>query len=85
MDWVLFDTVSITGNNLNPVWPDYVLGEDQRAGTGEEELVVLFLVGEETFSYEPDNIGEFEQFGPGSNWILKVNALGRVVSATADR
>lgn len=85
MDWVLFDTVSITGNNLNPVWPDYVLEEDQRAGTGEEELMVLFLVGEETFSYEPDNIGEFEQFGPGSNWILKVNALGRVVSATADR
>jgi hypothetical protein len=85
MDWVLYDTISITGNDNNPVWPDYVLEEDQRAGTGEEELVVIFLVGEETFSYEPINLDEFEQFTPGSNWILEINTLGSVVSVSAER
>jgi hypothetical protein len=85
MDWVLFDTVSITGNDLSPVWPDYVLEENQRAGTGEEELVVIFLVGEETFSYDPDNVDKFEQFSPGSNWILEINTFGSVVSARAER
>jgi phage FluMu protein Com len=85
MDWVLYDTISITGNDNNPVWPDYVLEEDQHAGTGEEELVVIFLVGEETFSYEPINLDEFEQFTPGSNWILEINTLGSVVSVSAER
>lgn len=85
MDWVLFDTVSITGNDNNPVWPEYILEEDQRAGTGEEELVVIFLVGEETFSYKLDNVDKFEQFISGSNWILEINTFGKVVSARAER
>ena len=85
MDWVLFDTISITGNNLSPKWPDYVLEEDQRAGTGEEELLVIFLVGEETFSYEPDSVDKFEQFTPDSKWILEINTFGSVVDARAER
>ncbi len=85
MDWVLFDTASITGNDRNPVWPEYVLEEDQRAGTGEQELTVIFLADGKTYTYEPDDVGEFERYILGSSWILKVNGLGNVVSAAAER
>ena len=85
MDWVLFDTVSIAGTNPNPFWPEYALEDNQRAGTGEEELIVIFLTGEETLSYTPDDVNEFKSFSQGSNWILEVNTFGSVVSARPER
>ena len=31
-------------------------------------------------TYSPDSVSEFQQFTVGSTWILKMNALGGVVS-----
>jgi hypothetical protein len=78
MDWVIVDQVTVSGTNLNPYWPELSLTADQQAGEGESEYLVQFQTGDGTFRYAPADALEFEQYTPGSNWVLEVNRLGGV-------
>jgi ribosomal protein L40E len=80
IDWIIFDTVTVSGNDLNPYWPEAVLTSDQRFGDGQESYVVTFSGPDRTYSYTPESESEFSEFAIGSTWNLKVNAVGGVVS-----
>ena len=84
LDWVTFDTVTVTGNDLDPYWPSYSLGENQRAGEGEQDLIVVFRADGDTLQYQAGDETEFARFVLGSRWLLEVNTFGTVVSATAE-
>jgi rRNA maturation endonuclease Nob1 len=80
MDWQIFDTLTLTGTNLNPHWPDANLAEDQREGDPEESYEVTFSSSEGEYTYTTSDPVEFSQFSSDSSWTLKVNALGGLVS-----
>jgi hypothetical protein len=80
MDWGLFDTLTITGTDLDPRWPDTNLATDQREGDRDESYEVTFSSSDGAYTYTTTDSGEFSQFTSGSSWTLKVNALGSVVS-----
>lgn len=82
MDWMEVDTITLSGDDLTPRWPDTTnLSTDQREGDGEESYQVTFGSSEGEYTYTVSNPSEFSRFSSGSSWILKVNALGSVVSA----
>ena len=80
MDWITVDTVTSSGHDLNPLWPDITLSEGQVEGDGEEEYQVVFQTDERTHSFETDDYNQFSQFEVGSRWILTVNTFNTVVS-----
>jgi hypothetical protein len=85
MDWEVFDTITVSGVDLNPSWPEISLATDQREGTSSEEYVVTLDSDGETYTYTARDVNEFSQFEVGSNWILNVNAVGGISSVEASR
>ncbi len=80
MDWIVFDTLTISGDDLQPSWPEAQLTTDQRFGEGQEDFEVTFRSDEGSYTYSPDSETEFIEFEIGSDWSLSVNALGGITS-----
>ena len=59
MDWQIFDTLTLTGTDLNPRWPDANLAENQREGDAEESYEVLFTSSEGDYTYTTSDPVEF--------------------------
>jgi hypothetical protein len=78
MDWVAIDSVTESGTDLEPYWPDLNLQADQQAGEGETEYAVTFSSGSDRYRYYPDDEIEFSRYNPGSTWLIEVNQLGGV-------
>ena len=78
--WTVVDTATLTGQDLNPRWPQTALATDQRLGERQAEYEVTFATEDKSFTYEPADEASFQAFQPGSNWLLEVNGLGAVVA-----
>jgi hypothetical protein len=83
--WQAVDTVTLSGQNLNPRWPEPTLTENQRLGQEDEKFTVIFQTDEGELTYSPPDAGTFSQFQPGSRWILEVNTFNTVVSVEPAR
>ncbi len=80
MDWVVVDTAIASGEDTNPSWPLLNLPGDQREGLRQENYVITFSDGGETYQYTTTDSALFIQAEPGSRWTISVNQLGRVQS-----
>jgi hypothetical protein len=78
--WTVIDTATLSGQDLNPRWPEASLTSYQRLGQRQAEYEVTFTTGDKSFTYEPGDETSFRNFQPGSNWLLEVNGLGAVVA-----
>jgi len=76
MDWVVVDTVTESGDDLLPYWPDSNLTADQREGEREETYTIVFAGDGETYTYKTSDASLFTMAEPGSEWLLSVNKLG---------
>ena len=74
------DQVVQSGNDLNPRWPVTQLAVGQQEGQGQESYEVVFDTDGGTYSYITSDPAEFARFQSGSQWRLKTNKLGAVVS-----
>jgi hypothetical protein len=83
--WQAVDTVTLSGQNLNPRWPEPTLTENQRLGQEDEKFTVIFQTDEGELTYSPPDAVTFSQFQPGSRWILEVNTFNTVVSVEPAR
>ena len=79
LDWQVVDTVTLTGSDLNPLWPQFPLEAGQREGQPEEAFEVTFQDQDRTYTYTVSDPAEFAMFRPGSTWALRLNALSGVV------
>jgi hypothetical protein len=68
------------GENLSPVWPQVSLGQGQQEGQRQQEFTVVFLTDKGEVTYHPADEAAFQQFTPGSEWVLVLNGFGDVVS-----
>lgn len=81
-EWNTVDEAVARGDDLAPQWPTFSLQAGQREGQRQENYVVLFDVDGKNYRYTTNDPQEFLAFTPGSQWTLKVNALGGVQSAS---
>jgi ribosomal protein L40E len=79
-EWRTIQTYTLDGNDLFPVYADPSLTTDQRQGSPSEDLKVIFSTEDGQKTYSPGTVSEFQQFETGSQWMIKMNALGGVVN-----
>jgi hypothetical protein len=80
LDWQVVDTVSLTGGDLDPQWPEFTLASGQREGQAKEEYQITFQGEDRTYVYTARDAADFARFAPGSVWTLELNAFGGVNS-----
>lgn len=79
--WQKVDQVSLTGQDINPRWPEAsIFGQNRREGGREEEYKIIFDADGKTYTYTTTDAGEFQKFQLGSRWVLKVNSFDAVTS-----
>ena len=80
MDWVVFDTATLTGVNLNPKWPNPALAFEQRLGEESESYTCIFAASGQTYRYDTEDLNIFLSCQIGASFTLSINTLGVVVS-----
>lgn len=78
LEWVVVDTVTAQGSDLDPLWPALSLAAGQQEGERQEAYVIVFRSGGETYTHRISDPGDFFQFEPGSEWTLEVNTFGAI-------
>jgi hypothetical protein len=79
-EWTTIQTYTLDGHDLNPYYERPSLTNDQRLGNENADYTVYFDTEKGEITYEPGNLGEFQQFQIDSTWTLKLNAVGGVLS-----
>jgi hypothetical protein len=77
-EWTVVDTISQTGTDPNPFWPDLFLSSDQRQGDRTEDYTVFFDTEKGVMDYSTNDLAVFQTFQPGSIWLLDVNTFGSI-------
>jgi hypothetical protein len=80
IEWEVVDTISLSGHDFYPDWPDSSLTTDERMGSRSETYVIYFDANNQDYTYSIDNFEQFQAFEIGSQWNLEVNAIGGVLS-----
>ena len=78
--WQEIDQVIAEGRDAQPVWPEFVLNQEQREGDRQEYYLVVLVAEDEIYNYRPNDPAEFERYQPGSEWTIKVNGFGEITS-----
>lgn len=71
--------INDTGTDMNPLWPETRLQQDQQLGERSETYQITFNVDGKDVVYETTNPDEYMQFTPGSSWELEINGFGSIV------
>ncbi|MCZ2127715.1 MAG: zinc ribbon domain-containing protein [Anaerolineales bacterium] len=80
-EWTTIRSYDLNGTNYSPQYADPTAANGQRLGDSSIQLTVYFNTSKGELKYSPDSVSEFQQFQVGSEWTLKTNLLGAVVSA----
>lgn len=68
-----------TGSDLNPIWPETRLEQDQELGERSEIYEITFDVDGEPVVYQTTSLDEYLQFQEGSEWVLEISGFGNIV------
>jgi hypothetical protein len=80
-EWTQVDTITLSGIDFSPVWPETALQPDQRIGQERKEsFEIVFRSGEVTYNYTTSDFNLFQQAQVGSEWTLNVNSFGNLIS-----
>ncbi|MCA9972150.1 MAG: zinc ribbon domain-containing protein, partial [Anaerolineales bacterium] len=79
-EWREVDTLTATGADFLPAWPEQTLLAEQRLGDQEESYRCVFNADGATYTYTTSRLEEFKQCEIGSEWILNVNTFNNVRS-----
>jgi len=78
-DWKVINEVSLSGDNLNPVWPEPNLQQGQRLGQNNEEYMCIFSTDKGELVYHTSDSDLFALCQIGRQFILKINSFNTVV------
>ncbi len=73
-------TARLAGEDLNPLWPQPQLEQDQELGERTETYTIEFSVDGEPYVYRTSDPAEFEQFAPDTVWTVEINQFGNIVN-----
>lgn len=80
LDWVVVDTFTLSGSDLDPRSPAPALDSGARYGDESETYTCIFEADGETYRYETEEFAEFLTCQIGETFTLAINTLGAVVS-----
>ena len=80
LQWYAVDTVTLSGDDSSPQWPNPALTGDQRLGQEAEYYTIYFSVGLDDYIYTTTDYDLFQQAQIGSEWELEINSVGDVQS-----
>ncbi|MGB3700934.1 MAG: hypothetical protein WA997_06655, partial [Anaerolineales bacterium] len=80
-EWQVVDLVTASGTGYSPVWPEPIVDDGQRVGEEwEESYTIVFVSGDEIYSYTTTDINLYQAAQVGSEWTLNINTFGSLVS-----
>ncbi|MBW8011732.1 MAG: hypothetical protein FVQ83_10910 [Chloroflexi bacterium] len=79
-EWTDVDTATLTGEDLNPAYPQPLINADQRLGDESETYTCIFDADNETKEFNTEDLSLYLQCEEGSEWTLEVNTFGTVLS-----
>lgn len=79
-EWKTIQTYDLEGYDLYPEYAEPSIFGDQRIGNNSTNLQVYFSTSDGQMTYSPDSVAEFQQFQPGSQWTLRLNMVGNILS-----
>jgi DNA-directed RNA polymerase subunit RPC12/RpoP len=79
-EWMVVDTVVLSGSDMNPVWPDIGAGTNRREGERDETYRVVFATEDKTYTRAFTDMNRWREFTIGSRWLLTTNKLGGIKS-----
>jgi ribosomal protein L40E len=74
-EWTVTDSVVLSGNDMNPRWPNPNLGSRERERERQESYQVVFDTPKGEYTYTTSDLDRFLPCQVGSRWTLRVNAL----------
>jgi ribosomal protein L40E len=85
-EWKVVQSYTEEGTDLTPFWDNPSLASGQRRGKDEATYTVVFVGNDnKDYTYHPGMLNEYQQYDIGSQWLLKLNALGGIVNVAAAR
>ena len=79
-EWVVVETVQLTGSDYNPEWPEPILDAGERLGSERQaSYVILFETDDGIERFTTSSLDLFQQAQIGTNWTLEINPLGGIV------
>jgi ribosomal protein L40E len=78
-EWQEVDAYVLTGDDHSPVWPELTLGDGEREGERLEVYTVIFVTEDDSYTYEAEDLDEYNQYQVGSQWLLEVNTFNHLV------
>lgn len=79
-EWRVVDTVQMQGQDPDPIFAEPSLTSAQKMGSASSEYWVVLKTQEGQQTYRTTDLNEFRQFSIGSVWLMRMNALGQIVS-----
>ena len=79
-EWTVVDTAVASGTGNAPAWPVMSLSSDERPGEQTQTYSVVFVTGNDSYTYTPQDEAEYAAYVPGSRWLLVLNGLGAITS-----
>ena len=78
-EWKTIETYTLDGHDFEPLYTSPDLAFGQRLGEVTMTFTVYFYGDGETYTYNLNDLYEFQKFSIGSAWTLRLNAFGVVV------
>jgi len=85
MAWTVIDTLTLSGYDLQPRWPNTTLSSTERYGQQTETYTIVFNADGKQLTYNTNSLDLFSQAAVGSEWELEVNQLGAITSVQPSR
>ena len=79
-EWQVVDEAKQSGGDLTPVFASPQLSGNQRLGAQNASYVIIFAADKGQYTYTVSSLDEFQKFQIGSQWTLKINSFGNIVS-----
>lgn len=80
MEWQQIDMLQLQGSDFSPRLPSVQLAENQRLGEEQVTYSIVFTSIKGQYTYTTDDLNYYQQFQPGSKWILNINGFNQLVS-----
>ncbi len=79
-EWSVVNEARQSGNDFAPVFANPTLASSQRLGGQTASYVVVFEADNGQYTYTVSSLEEFQKFQIGTQWSLKINGFGNIVS-----
>jgi len=79
-EWRVVNELKQSGSDLSPVFASPQLSGSQRLGGQDASYMIIFETDKGQYTYHVASLDEFQKFQIGSQWILKINSFGNIVS-----